>query len=197
MGKLHIANLFAALATMSVELKNSHGPCVVSLPKEFLHFRHLEKMPGHPQSYRKIRGAPKNKSFFCWGNFPKYGWVWWLIPKPAPKNKITPKIAFFDPNFTLHFPKSHKNPGVGKQIWETSPQKYGYILRGLPLIFMEVILVRSLKHVILNKIRLKNSHYIAVFQNFPFHPSFVIMNCFKMLTDFQHSNLSKYNSLFV
>ena len=27
--------------------------------------------------------------------------------------QITPKIAFFDPNFTFRFPKSHKNPGVG------------------------------------------------------------------------------------
>ena len=27
--------------------------------------------------------------------------------------KITPKIAFFDPNFTFCFPKSYKNPGVG------------------------------------------------------------------------------------
>ena len=73
LGKLHIANLFAALATMSVELKNSHGPCVVSLPKEFLHFRHLEKMPGHPQSYRNIRGAPKNKTFFVGETFPNMG----------------------------------------------------------------------------------------------------------------------------
>ena len=33
--------------------------------------------------------------------------------KPLKKNQITPKIAFFDPNFTFRFPKSHKNPGVG------------------------------------------------------------------------------------
>ena len=32
------------------------------------------------------------------------------------KNQIAPKIAFFDPNFTFRFPKSHKNPGVGG--WE-------------------------------------------------------------------------------
>ena len=30
-------------------------------------------------------------------------------PKP---HEITPKIAFFDPNFTFRFPKSHKNPGA-------------------------------------------------------------------------------------
>ena len=44
-------------------------------------------------------------------------WVEWLIPKQGPNPskppQITPKIAFFDPNFTFRFPKSHKNPGVG------------------------------------------------------------------------------------
>ena len=36
-------------------------------------------------------------------------------PKPLkpPPPQIAPKIAFFDPNFTFRFPKSHKNPGVG------------------------------------------------------------------------------------
>ena len=37
--------------------------------------------------------------------------------------QITPKIAFFDPNFTFRFPKSYKNPWVGKQIWDRSPKK--------------------------------------------------------------------------
>ena len=32
---------------------------------------------------------------------------------PQQKNQITPKIAFFDPNFTFCSLKSHKNPGVG------------------------------------------------------------------------------------
>ena len=36
---------------------------------------------------------------------PKRGWVGWLIPKQGPNPskppQITPKIAFFDPNFTL------------------------------------------------------------------------------------------------
>ena len=36
--------------------------------------------------------------------------------KPLRPPQITPKIAFFDPNFTFRFPKSHKNPGVGE--WE-------------------------------------------------------------------------------
>ena len=39
------------------------------------------------------------------------------------KKKITSKIVLFDPNFTFRSPKSHKNPGVGKQIWERSPKK--------------------------------------------------------------------------
>ena len=32
---------------------------------------------------------------------------------PSKPLQITTKIAFFDPNFTFCFPKSHKNPGVG------------------------------------------------------------------------------------
>ena len=77
----------------------------------------------------RIREGIKKKRFF-WDIFPKYGWVGWLIPKqgsnpsePPPPPKITPKIALFDPNFTFRFPKFHKNPGVGKQIWDMSPKK--------------------------------------------------------------------------
>ena len=49
----------------------------------------------------------------------------WLIPKQGPNPSESPKIAFFDPNFTFRFPKSHKNPSgwVGKQIWERYPKK--------------------------------------------------------------------------
>ena len=32
--------------------------------------------------------------------------------KPLKPPQIAPKIAFFDPNFTFRFPKSHKNPGL-------------------------------------------------------------------------------------
>ena len=64
------------------------------------------------------KGSPpppnKQKKVFFGEIPPKGGWVGWLIPKQGPKKKqITPKIAFFDPNFTFHFPESHKNPGVG------------------------------------------------------------------------------------
>ena len=63
------------------------------------------------------RGAPKKKSVFFWEISPKCGWVGWVIPKQGPNTskppQITPKIAFFDPNFTFRSPKSHKNPGVG------------------------------------------------------------------------------------
>ena len=56
----------------------------------------------------------------------------WLIPKqgpnPSKSPQIAPKIAFFDPNFTFRFPKSHKNPGVGKQIWERYPKKKRFFL---------------------------------------------------------------------
>ena len=48
--------------------------------------------------------------------------------KPLKTPQITPKIAFFDPNFTFRFPKSHKNPGMGKQIWERFPKKNGFFL---------------------------------------------------------------------
>ena len=62
------------------------------------------------------KGRYKKKTFF-WDIFPKCGWVGWLIPKQGPNPskppQIAPKIAFFDPNFTFRFPKSHKNPGVG------------------------------------------------------------------------------------
>ena len=62
------------------------------------------------------KGRYKKKTFF-WDIFPKCGWVGWLIPKQGPNPskppQITPKIAFFDPNFSFRFPKSHKNPGVG------------------------------------------------------------------------------------
>ena len=63
-----------------------------------------------------LREAAKKKRFF-WEIFPKCGWVGWLIPKQGPNSskppQIAQKIAFFDPNFTFRFPKSHKNPGVG------------------------------------------------------------------------------------
>ena len=67
----------------------------------------------------KVRESAKKTRFF-WDIFPKCGWVGWLIPKQGPNPskppQIAPKIAFFDPNFTFRFPKSHKNPGVGG--WE-------------------------------------------------------------------------------
>ena len=67
--------------------------------------------------YFPIRGAAKKKTGFFWEISPKCGWVGWLTPKQGPNTlkppQITPKIAFFDPNFTFRSPKSHKNPGVG------------------------------------------------------------------------------------
>ena len=58
-------------------------------------------------------GKVKTKNVFL-EIFPKSEW---LIPKQGPNPlkppQITPKIAFFDSNFTFPFPKSYKNPGVG------------------------------------------------------------------------------------
>ena len=75
------------------------------------------------------KGSCQKKRFF-WEIFPKCGWVGWLIPKQGPNPSKPPQIAFFDPNFTFRFPKSHKNPGVGgwggKQIWERYPKKNSF-----------------------------------------------------------------------
>ena len=88
----------------------------------------LVSLPAHQLLciFLLVREGIKKKKFF-WEIFPKCGWVGWLIPKQGPNPskppQITPKIAFFDPNFTFRSPKSHKNPWVGKQIWERSPKK--------------------------------------------------------------------------
>ena len=74
-----------------------------------------------------MREANKKNVFF-WEIFPKCGWVGWLFPKQGPNPSKPPKIAFFDTNFTFRFPKSHKNPGVGKQIWERFPKKTFFFL---------------------------------------------------------------------
>ena len=58
---------------------------------------------------------PKKKRFFG-KSFPNVGgWGGWFPNKvQTPQSpQITPKIAFFDPNFTKRSPKSHKSPGVG------------------------------------------------------------------------------------
>ena len=58
------------------------------------------------------RPPPHARNGFIWESFHKCGWVGWLIPKQGPNPpQITPKIAFFDPNFTFCFPKSQKNLG--------------------------------------------------------------------------------------
>ena len=79
------------------------------------------------------------KNVLFWEISPKCGWVGWLIPKqglnPSKPSQITPKIEFFDPNFTFRFPKSHKNPGVGG--WENTfgkdlPPKKRFVLDAFP-----------------------------------------------------------------
>ena len=66
--------------------------------------------------FQDCNRAPPNKK----KNFGRFlpnvgGWRGWFPNKvqTPKKNQTTPKIAFFDPNFTFRFPKSHKNPGVG------------------------------------------------------------------------------------
>ena len=79
-----------------------------------------------PSSLRKL---PKNKAGFFYDIFPKCGWVGWLIPKQGPNPskppQIAPKIAFFDPNFTLQKPWGG---WVGKHIWERYSKKNGFSL---------------------------------------------------------------------
>ena len=59
------------------------------------------------------------------------GWGGWFQNRPQTP-QITQKIVLLNPNFTFHYPKSHKNPGVGKQIWENFPKKMAFILVGSP-----------------------------------------------------------------
>ena len=82
---------------------------------------------------------PKKKTVFFWEISPKCGWVGWLTPKQGPNPskppQIAPKIAFFDPNFTFRFPKSHKNPGVGgwvNRFGRDLPKKNGFFFWQLP-----------------------------------------------------------------
>ena len=103
-----------------------------------------------PTTWEVFTGFPFRESVkktFFWEISPKCGWVVWLIPKQGPNlskpPQITPKIALVDPNFTFCSPKSHKNPGVGKQIWERSPKKKTFFLR-LPLgILYPTILIQG------------------------------------------------------
>ena len=82
--------------------------------------------------------SPSKIKPFFWEIFPKCGWVGWLIPKQGPNPskppQITPKIAFFDPNFTFPFLKSHKNPGVGGWVntFGRDLQKNGIFWGGSP-----------------------------------------------------------------
>ena len=62
--------------------------------------------------------------------------------KPLKKNQITPKIAFFDPNFTFRFSKSHKNPGVGGWVntFGKDLPKKRFFFYTFPYCFLEVII---------------------------------------------------------
>ena len=75
---------------------------------------------------------PKNKTVF-WGGYLFQIWVGGVADSQTRSipPKITLKIYFFVPNFTFGVPKSHKNPGVGSQIWENFPKKLLF-LGGFP-----------------------------------------------------------------
>ena len=80
-----------------------------------------EPLPGHPapeinamiEWIISIRGGVQKRPFFL-GDLSQM-WVGRVADSQTRPNplKITAKIAFFDPNFNLRFPKSRKNPWVG------------------------------------------------------------------------------------
>ena len=66
---------------------------------------HIWKLTRFASGIATILGKlPKKKRFFL-EIFPKCGWVGWLFPKQGPNPskppKFTPKIDFFDRNFTF------------------------------------------------------------------------------------------------
>ena len=105
-----------------------------------LHDKHFdEKLASFALRFQNKGSCQKKKNVFFWEIFPKCGWVGWLIPKQGPNPskppQIPPKIAFFDPNFTFRFPKSHKNPGVGgclNRFGKGLPKKTDYFFDPFP-----------------------------------------------------------------
>ena len=86
-----------------------------------------KSQPRRKQELFCPKGSPK-KSFFS-GNLSQI-WVGGVANSQSRSKppQITLKIAFFDLNFTFGVPKSHKNPGVGLQIWEHFPNKKKTVL---------------------------------------------------------------------
>ena len=83
--------------TAAAEEHPLHGPLLHPHPQHRHHHQHH-----HCHHHGPIR-VPKNACFR--ENFPKYGRVRRLIPKPPPQNRL------FNPNFTFHVSKSHKTLG--------------------------------------------------------------------------------------
>ena len=85
-------------------------------------------------SQTKVSRQASTRRFF--GEItPKYGWSGWPIPKQAQKKQNHPKIALFNPNFTIHSPKSHKNHGVGgwlNTFERTLPKREFFLGEKLP-----------------------------------------------------------------
>ena len=88
--------------------------------------------------------------------------VGWLFPKQGPNPSKPPqiahkKIAFFDPNFTFCFPKSHKNPGVGgwvNRFGKDIPKKSFFLAASLRTISTacEGNQKRELQHLVKRKL---------------------------------------------
>ena len=74
-----------------------------------------------------FRKGPKPKPFF-WENFPKYGWVGWLIPKPAQNPQITPKTPQLSRMSPFVFPNLTKNLWWVSHTWENFPKKKRFVL---------------------------------------------------------------------
>ena len=59
---------------------------------------------------KKSKGRSQKNGFIC-ENFPKYGWVGWLIPKPAQNTPNYPEIFFFTRISPFVFPNLTKTLG--------------------------------------------------------------------------------------
>ena len=125
----------------------------------------ISKYICHP-SIACHRGAPRKKEK-CGEISPKCGWVGCLILKQGPNPSYHPENRLFDPNFTFHHPKSHRNPGVGKQIRERSPKKSFFLGGGAPYSFI-LMTILYLKHSIQNGVILDISKYYNFLMIQPF-----------------------------
>ena len=92
------------------------------------------------------KGSQSPKLHVFWGIF-SLMWVGGVADsqtrsKPLKPPQIAPKIAFFDPNFTFPFPKSHKNPEVGgwvNRFGKDFPKKKGFFLAASLILMIGIL----------------------------------------------------------